>query len=321
MIDSKPSFIRPPDGLSPDQRALLNTPFRIAPGYGMRVLGVEERARRLATLELEPAPKDVLLVYEPPRRGFLYVVSVDVSTGTGLDNSVIEVTRVATIREPDEQVAQFVTNRIDEMDLAYIIDPVGRLYKGKDDQFALVGIECNGMGLSTQNELLRHIGYNNLYIWQYLDAVEGHQFTTKYGWYTNQRSRPIMLQRYVHAIKTVDPRTGIPDYRVNSPHTFHEMADFQTPGPLWLAEATDGATDDCIMAGAIGVHIAQTLQYDQRETVHEARRRMSEEGARLKERAQITEQNISPQTTDISYDELMGRDEGYYDEADVHHFL
>lgn len=309
------SFPNRPDGLSPDQQALLKLPFRIPPGFGMRVLPADERQERLIDLDEHAAPLDTLLIWEPPRRKHLYVVSVDVSMGGGVgDYSVIDVTRVGTVREPDEQVAQFMTNEIDEIDLAYIIDPIGRLYQGKDSQSALVAIECNGPGLSTQNELQRHIGYTNLYIWQYLDAVEGHQFTTKYGWYTNQRTRPLILHRYVHALKTTDPLTGYADYRINSPHTLHELADFQTPGPLWMGEAADGAHDDCIMAGAIGVFVATTLQHESRETVHETRRRIHAEADRAERIGQLKDQKVSYQSTDFSYASMMGRDFDEYGE-------
>lgn len=274
----------------------------------MRVLPAHEREKRLANLLDDPGPMDVLQVWEPPRRGHLYVVSADISSGLGLDRSVVDVTRVGTLREVEEQVAQFVTDSVDETDLAHIIDSVGRLYSGRDGQPALVAVECNGMGIATQAHLIKAIGYTNLYIWQYLDSVEGHQFTSRYGWYTNQRTRPLMLQAYMHAVKTVDPHTGLPDYRVNSPFTLAEMADFQSDGPLWMAQATDGAHDDAIMAGAIGVIVAKTLTYEQRETVHEARRRMSEEKMRVEHNTALAQQKVSFQTTDATYDEMQGRD-------------
>jgi hypothetical protein len=328
VINNRPQFDRP-DGLSPDQRALLKQPLRIPAGYGMRVLPANERAILLAQENLadDPGPRDVLQVWEPPRKGFLYVVSADISSGLELDNSVLDVTRVGTTREPDEQVAQFVTNTIDETDLAYVIDAVGRFYTGRDQQAALVAIECNGMGLSTQNELTKHIGYTNLYIWQYLDATEGHEFTNRYGWYTNQRTRPLILQRYVHAIKTVDPATGYPDYRINSPWTLHEMSDFQSPGPLWLAEAVDGAHDDCIMAGAIGVFVSRSLQYNQRESVHDTRRRVNAEVVRADRIGELRQSAVTFQSTDASADAMMGREFDEYGEPtinpydDVEHYL
>ncbi len=302
------SFLNRPDGLSPDQRAILNTPLKIAPGFGMRVLSASERVKVMADLGEEVAPVDVLQIWEPPRsRQHRYVVSVDVSSGEGLDDSVIDVTRVGTVREPDEQVAQFVTGGVDTSDLAYYVDAIGRLYTGSDGQWALAAVECTGLGISTQQELIKHIGYTNLFIWEYFDAMPGREQTTRYGWWTTSRSRPIMLANYMHAIKTVDPHSGLPDYRINSPHTIAQLADLVSPGPLWMAQAADGAKDDCIMAGAIGVQVARMLGTVGRETVHDTRRRVSEEMHRADVKRDLTNRQISPQTTDISYDELQGR--------------
>lgn len=315
MADTLKFAFDRPDGLTPEQRALLAQPLRIAAGYGMRVLSPDERIKRITALADEPAPRDILQVWEPPRsKQHLYVVSVDVSSGMGLDNSVIDVTRAGTIREPDEQVAQFVTNTTDEMDLAAVVDAIGRLYRGRDDQPALAAVECNGLGIATQQALIKTIGYTNLYIWQYIDAVEGHEFTKRYGWYTNPRTRPLILQTYVHAIKSVDPHTGLPDYRINSPWTISELSSFQSPGPLWLAEAVDGAHDDAIMAGAIGVYCARTLAVNERETIHDARRRISEEATRVQAKQSLLNRKIDFQNMDTSADEMNGESNGYGDE-------
>lgn len=302
----------PPDGLTPDQRAVLAQPIRVPPGFGMRVLSKEDRLA--AQQEDDYAGLyDRLQVYEPPRKSFLYVVSVDVSNGVGLDNSVIDVTRVGTIREPDEQVAQFVTNQIEPDELAYIIDPIGRLYRGRDEMPALVAIECNALGLGTQAELQKHIGYPNFYIWQTLDHIDpGKAYTQRIGWFTNQRSRPLILGKYYHAVKTVDPHTGLPDYRINSPLTHRELQSFTSPSKaLWMASAEPGANDDCIMAGAIGVYVAQTMQEAFRETAHEARRRLSEESARITEKQRVSGLGISAQTTDVTYNQMQGIEDEY----------
>lgn len=305
------------DGLTKDQREILGLPLRIPPGYGMRVLKLEERQSLMAEDDHQGL-FDRLLVWEPPRKGFLYVISVDVSNGIGLDNSVIEVTRCGTLREGDEQVAQFVSDHVEPDDLAQYIDPIGRLYTGRDGLPALVAIECNGLGLGTQAHLQKHMGYPNLFIWQTLDARDmSKSFTTRYGWWTSQRSRPMILGEYYHAVKTVDPNSGWPDYRINSPHTIRELQSFVSPGPLWMAEAADGAHDDCIMAGAIGVHVAKTLQESYRETVHDARKRLTEESARLADKRRVGEQGFTAQNTDVTYSDLYGQD-SLYEDVDPH---
>lgn len=301
------------DGLTPDQRALLDQPLKIPPGFGMRVLRPQEHTAVWRAVADEPAPLDVLLVWESPRRGHRYVVSADVSSGQKLDYSVVDVTRVPTLREPAEQVAQFRTNTIDETDLAYTIDAIGRLYASAvDDQPALVAVETNAMGVATVRELSRHIGYTNLFLWKYWDVATVDKDTAnRIGWTTSQRSRPIMLQHYVHLVRTVDPHTGWPDYRINSPATIEELSSFQSPGPLWLAEAVDGAHDDCIMAGAIGQIVIKLTFESLGETTHDARRRTSEEVARAETRAQLTAQRVDYQNSDQTYDQMMGRDDDW----------
>jgi hypothetical protein len=297
------------------QLALADAPYRVAPGYGMRSLKPSEWKSLLAEPD-DDGLFDRLLVFEPPRKGFLYIVSVDVSNGIGQDRSVIDVIRVATIREPNEQVAQFVTDQIDPSDLAFVVDTVGRLYKGRDDMPAEVAIECGqGPGMTTQDVLFKQIGYPNLYVWQVLDnRALSKSFTTKLGWWTTRQSRPIIIQGLHHALKTVDPHTGVPDFRLNSPLTIRELRTFVSPGPVWMAEAAEGAFDDCVMSAAIGNFVAERKQQGYRETIHETRRRLSEESARLTARRQQDKNPVTPQTTDITAAELMGQPDPYESE-------
>lgn len=311
------SFLNRPDGLSPEQRALALQPLTIPPGYGMRALRVEERRQRMAELTTESMPANLLQVWEPPRsRHHRYVVAVDVAGGTGLDDSVIDVTRVGTMKEPDEQVAQWYSNEVDTADLAYVADAIGRFYSGSDGQAALMAVECNGLGISTQQELIKHVGYQNLFIWEYFDAMPGKEQTTRFGWWTSNRSRPIMLANFVHAVKSVDPYTGLPDYRINSPLTLAQLADFISPGPLWMAEAADGAKDDAVLAPAIGVQVARTLTAQGRETVHDQRRRLQAEVHRVEAKQDLLHRKISPQNSDTTYNEMTGRDEDDIEEGE-----
>lgn len=306
--------------------SLPTEPLRIPAGYGLRLFSPAQRRAALAMPEDEGL-YDVLLVWEPPRRGKQYVVSVDVSSGVGKDRSCIDVTRVGDIQQGEEQVAQFVSSQVDPIDLAYVIDPIGRFYKDVRSSLpAMVAIECNGLGLGTQNELQEHVGYHNLFIWQYLDATTPQgRFTTRYGWYTNQRTRPLALGRYFRNLKSVDPNTGQADYQLNSPLTLMELMDFKTPGPLWMAEGDP--YDDCVIAGAIGVHVAQTLQSEQREPLAESRRRLHEEKARAERLGQLTNQQVSWLSTDAAVDDMQdAAEEGlafvdWLDNPDKQHYL
>ena len=281
-------------------------------GYGLRSLSAAER------LELGDFLEDYLLVWEVPRRGHRYVVGVDVSDGINLDRSVIDVTRVATIEEPDEQVAQFVTSQIDPVDLAYYIDVIGRFYCDDDKFEALVAIEVNNHGLATQAELARHCGYQHFFVWQYEDKRNpANRYSSNIGWYTSSRTRGIILTRFRRAITALDPLTGQPDYQINSPFTMEELKDFQTDGALVEAAASAGATDDCIMAAAISVHVAQTLYLETSEPLAEARHRLAAERLRAQTLAAHLAMRRDYINTDASVGEMDGREdyEGWHGAA------
>lgn len=288
----------------------LSDAIELPAGYGFSQVPRErwyagDHATLLETL------MDRLLIWEKPRREARYVIPVDVASGAGKDRSVIEVIRVGSIKEPDEEVAQFVTSQVDAVELAYYIDPIARYYKDAEGQGALVAIEFNGMGGTTQSELLHHIGYTNLYIWQHEDARDPRsRYSRAFGWYTNARTRPMMLARLYRALTNVDERTGIPDFRINSPHTIEELKDFQAaPGePLWTASAWGDAHDDCVMAAAIGVQVVQTLHFEGGEPIAEQRHRLAEEAARRGAIAERLGQKVDYISSDCTADEMLDRD-------------
>lgn len=271
----------------------------ISPGYGLNFLSPEEIVQL-------PDLMNHILVWERPRASQLYVLSADVSDGMGLDRSCVDVTRIGTVQEPDEQVAQFVSDTTEPHDLAYIVDIMGRMYTGADNLPAVAAVEINNHGLSTQDQLARHLGYENLYVWEHLDAADpSKRRTTKIGWETNRRTRPLIIAYFVKKVKTVDT-TGVPDYRLNSPFTIEELRDFQTLTTLAEAEAdptAEDAHDDCIMCAAIGLYICQTIQFEKGETVADRRRRKVEESVR---RAQASARGLQRdfRNTDATYEEM-----------------
>lgn len=279
--------------------------LRVPAGYSLLRVPKPDRGDDLTAFH------DKLLVWQLPVRGRYYVVSVDVGDGLGLDRSAIEVTAVGTVEQPDEQVAQFVSSKVDPVELAPFIEVIGQLYAGPDDQPAVAAIEINGHGLATQSELQKHLGYPNLYVWRVEDSADpGKSLTTRIGWVTTSRSRPILLSRYFKKLKSWDPNTGLPDYIVNSPLTLSELRDFIIPpGSLLLADAqadpsNPSAHDDTILAGAIGLYVAQTMQEDLGETTDDRRRRKAEEAARRLDAQARAGVKVSARNTDWTLDEL-----------------
>lgn len=252
-----------------------SNPVILPKGYGFRALRPGDLTARGHLL-------DLLQIWEPPRtRGpRRYVLGVDVSDGLGLDRSVIEVVRAGTLEEPAEQVAEFVTDSVTPMALAYVIQAVGEYYRDDDQIEALVAIEGNNHGLSTQDTLQLHLGYQSHYRWEYYDAADpSKRYSQKIGWLTTTRTRPLLLDRLYSALTTLDPITHTPDLLTHSSILHDELKDFQTDGALWEAAAARGAHDDCVMALGIANYVAWRLQAGESEPLEERRRRRAEQVA------------------------------------------
>lgn len=297
--------IGPPQDVLPSVEA--GGPIALPPGLGLRILPKKEWQGLLSEDDGLDNLKGFLLIWELPRKDQAYVLSADISDGIGQDNSVLDLTRIATIKEPDEQVAQFVTNIIDPIGFAFIIDAAGRLYKDGDGAEALAAVETNNHGLVTQSELQNHLGYNNFFVWQRLDSADpSKRNTNALGWETNRRTRPFIINRYVRKVKTVD-ENGVPDYIINSPFTVRELRTFHTLASLAEAEAdptNPDATDDAIMTGCIGVHVSQTLHYDVDEDLDSQRRRIAAERARKNQIANNMHTRRDFNNTDCTVDEM-----------------
>lgn len=259
--------------------------FELPAGYGFRWV------KDIPSVEDLEALMDVLLVWEQPRKKQRYVIGVDVSSGVGKDRATIEVLRMPTLEEPAEQVAEFVSRWVKTDTLARIVDAVGHLFGGADGE-ALVAVECNNMGIDVQGELQRHLGYTNFYIWEWLDKRKASQrLSNSFGFYTNAKTRPLILNRFVNDVRTIDKVTGCADLVVNSPHLFQEMRAFLPPpgGALWDAQAAPGSHDDCIMGTAIADFCGHNQLFELGEPLSDQRRRLHEEFAereRLKKEAE-----------------------------------
>ena len=254
-------------------------PLAIPPGWGFR-------RPTLAELDDLPSLLHTFQVWEYPKWGARYVLGVDPSEGLGQDRAVIDVLRLPTMDEPAEQVAQFISNRTNQRDTAFIADAIGRLYRDRTSGLeALMAVETN-KGDAVQELLDLHLGYRHFYQREYSDAFDpSTRLQNKKGWYTDRKNRPVMLQYLLDAVTTYDPLTGLPDLRVNSPFTLKDMGDFNTPtGFIADAEAAPNQHDDGVIALAIAHIVAYRLLGGEREPLAEARRRKRQEQAILRTR-------------------------------------
>lgn len=254
--------------------------FSLPSGYGFARLTLEQLRARSGPEDL----LDHLVIWERPRtRGpRRYIMGADPADGIGQDRSALAIHRMGTLEEPEEQVALYVSDQMGPVQFASVIDAVGRLYTDEDNYEALAAIECNRHGISTQDTLQLHHGYSHFYRWEFLDAADPKsRYSTKIGWMTTVRTRPMLLDKLYSALTTRDPVTHLTDLLIHSPLLRVELADFQTEGALWEAEAARGAHDDCVMATAIAHYVSWRLQGGEQEPLSERRaRRHAEQEAR-----------------------------------------
>jgi len=277
----------------------------VPPGYGFRRLDKSQLA------SLPNLRHSVLAIWEYPRpRGARrYVMSIDVSDGLGQDYSVVDVIRQPTIEESCEQVAQYVTNTLDPKALAFIADAIGRYYHDQDGVEAMAAIETNNHGLATQDTLQLHLGYSHFYVWEYADAASPERrYSTRIGWMTSPRTRPLLLASYYGAITSFDPVSSLPDFILNSPLTRGELRHFITQSTIGEAEAARGQHDDCVMASAIGYYVAWRMAGGEIEPIAERRRRKAALDQLNREKGQpLPDYRNSPTTTEEA-DDLVGED-------------
>jgi hypothetical protein len=253
----------------------MSDSFTVPQGVGFRRIHVPELKLRqdlFGTLQIWEHPRK-----RGPRR---YILGIDVADGVGLDRSVIAVHRQGTLEDEEEQVALYVNDTVTPGQFAYIVDAVMGLYTDEDGYEAMAAIECNNHGLSVQDTLQLHLSRSHFYRWEYLDAADpSHRYSTKIGWVTTPRTRPMLLDKLYTALTTIDPITHRTELLVHSKMLFDELADFQTEGALWEAEAARGAHDDLVLATAIAHYISFRLHGGEQEPLSERRARLHAERA------------------------------------------
>ena len=193
-----------------------------------------------------------LIVFKWPEPGYDYGVGVDPSGGTGGDNAVICVMRRSQDgREPDEQVAEFASNKIPQAMLHPFIMAIATLYAQEMSDVPLVAIEnVYGTGDTAQIQMLEH-GYKRHYKFSRLDGKnpkKDQKKSKKLGWYSFDWSRTFMLGQYVNAVQN-----GW--YKLHSPFLLrNEIPAFQidqTEKGKIRMDHESGKHDDRIFASAI----------------------------------------------------------------------
>ena len=218
-------------------------------------------------------PRGLLHIWEAPRPNATYIVACDPSYGLAgwqralrteedekTDNCAIEVIRCGRSRGVrqgrDVQVAEFAAP-IDAEDAAAIVNFLGRMYSGSDeDGQAQVIVEVQpGPGLLTQRALQNDFNYSNLFRWKHLDRMEVKE-TLSFGWYSSRQSRQALWirgTRHINQHKIV----------LNSPWLVEEMTDCVLDNFLsFTARAQWGCHDDRIVALLMAIWAANEWSFE-----------------------------------------------------------
>lgn len=242
-----------------------------------------------------------IFVYEWPEDEESYGLGIDTGDGIGKDRTVIEGLRKGTIARNDAQVLEYANPYVNANDLWPIVHVCGKLYtvwrNGKERQ-PRVCVECKGNGEAVQHEL-RKRGWWNFHPWLRYDTKKIQPArSSRWGWYTNSWSRPLMMDYTVKAL-----RDGWVD--INSPWFVDEMQDLERDESIQDARAAYNCFDDRYMALGIiwfSLHILELRGSGQRTDQRRAALKTREKEY---PKYQPNSQALAPEATPQGTRELM----------------
>ena len=175
--------------------------------------------------------------YLKPMEDRVYIMTVDVSRGKGLDYSTFTV--IDTTEMPYQQVCTFRDNYVTPVDFATIIYRIGNMYNE-----ASVLIEINDIGEQVSDVLLMDLGYENL-LYSENAGAKGKRISSGFG--GKRLDNGIRTTRNVKSqgcqmLKMLVEQDQIllRDY-----NTIQELSRFSRKGNSY--EAEPGAHDDLVM--------------------------------------------------------------------------
>lgn len=231
------------------------------------VLSVGNNKLERTTLQ-DDDPRGIIWTWEAPRPNATYVLASDTSVGiTGwtrelrtqndvkVDNAVVQVLRVGARGKPDVQVAEYAAP-IDHYELASVVNFLGRMYAGSDEnEQALACIEMNNGGWTTQTELINRYGYVNLPPWRQEGGISP-KITQKFGWFSTRQNRRDL---WVKGMRHINSRQII----LNSPWLIEEMTDCTWDNFLSMtARGIYGSHDDRVVSLLIAIWYAHEWSLD-----------------------------------------------------------
>jgi len=190
-------------------------------------------------------PTGKIMIWEMPQDGVEYGIGIDTAQGLGLDRSVCEVIRKATLTQVARQVAEFSSEWVSASDLFPYAHCLAKLYSRKDSEGSIkqpkIIVETNNGGDACQLAL-RKAGWGNLHSWMRYDKkiIDGSK-ANFLGAVTTTWSRDLVLGHLIKAL-----RDGLID--IDSKWFVTEMQTLVKDPDKAKIAATLGAHDDRFMA-------------------------------------------------------------------------
>jgi hypothetical protein len=195
---------------------------------------VQNTDRSIKVLESKGAP---LKIWKMPEYGKNYVIGADVAEGLkDGDYSVADVIDKDTL----ETVARW-RGHIDPDLFGHMLDKLGRFYN-----FALMGVEINNHGLAVVQRL-RDLFYTNLYRRERGIDERFEEATSKLGWKTDVRTKPLMIDALGEAIRDAAITENDP--------VFVREAMTYVIDDSGRTNAEEGCFDDTVIAKAIALQM------------------------------------------------------------------
>lgn len=181
-------------------------------------------------------PGSPLRVWKKPIPAKKYVIGADVAEGIGGDYSVATVMEIGET----ETVCRW-RGDCEPAEFGEVLEQLGRYYNS-----CLIACEVNNHGLTTIQRL-RDMHYGNLYRQEKGVDERFEEYTSKLGWKTDRKTKPLMINALSEAIYT---------------------GQIKDPDPIFIREcmeyvvddrgrtnAQEGAHDDCVVSCAIALMV------------------------------------------------------------------
>lgn len=200
--------------------------------------------------------RDKVFIWEFPRVGHDYGISVDTSEGIGQNQSVLQGIRKQTASEFSEQVMEYASTWANPIDLINVGMILGTLFSppradGSNNQAKLIA-EVKSESDITQFEMTKH-GWYNFHRYVSIDQFNLGQAThNKKGWYTTPWSRKRIMAWFIFCLKSGK-------FVLNSPWLLNECKTLHKDMYEQALRAEAGAQDDRVMSYAFGWYAMHEL--------------------------------------------------------------